>query len=143
MKEMIMRCLIAEDEFVSRHMLKEMLPESFNVDIAVNGEEAVESFRMAHLAQRPYKLIFMDVEMPIVGGIEALWHIRELEREMGIHALNRVKVIMTTAHDDLDTVLDSLDKGEASSYIVKPVDMQTLMPELTRLGFVTEHPPNH
>lgn len=132
-----MKCLIVEDEFVSRYMLKEMLPESFNVDIAVNGEEAVESFRMAHLSNRPYNLIFMDVEMPVVDGIEALWHIRELEREMSIPQSQQVNVIMTTAHDDIKTINDALDKGGAASYLIKPVDNNKLVPLLKKLGLIS------
>lgn len=129
-----MRCLIVEDEFVSRFMLKEMLPESFSVDIAVNGDEAVESFRMAHLSSHPYDLIFMDVEMPVVDGIQALWHIREMEREMSIPELLQVKVIITTAHDDIATVNDALHKGKASCYLIKPVHKDNLLELLGKLG---------
>lgn len=131
-----MKCLIVEDEFVSRYMLKDMLPESFIVDIAVNGEEAVESFRMAHLSSHPYNLVFMDIEMPVVGGLEALLHIRELERSMSVPPALQVNIIMTTAHDDIKTITTSLNEGGAASYLVKPIDIAKLMPELDKLGFI-------
>jgi two-component system chemotaxis response regulator CheY len=44
--EVSMKCLIVEDELMSRIMLKELLPTSFNIDIAVNGEEAIEALRL-------------------------------------------------------------------------------------------------
>lgn len=131
-----MKCLIVEDDFISRRILKELLSSHFDSDIAVNGEEAVTSFRMAHEGKRPYDLICMDVMMPGVDGIEALKCIRELEREMGVPPELEVKVLMTTALDDPKTVINSFYKGGATSYLVKPVSKQKLMRELRTFGLI-------
>lgn len=129
-----MKCLIVEDDFISRRILKELLAFAFDCDIAINGEEAVTSFRLAHEGKRPYDLICMDIMMPEVNGQEALRRIRELEKEMGIPPNLEAKVIMTTALDDPRTVIQAYYKGGATSYIVKPVSKQKLMRELRLLG---------
>lgn len=129
-----MRALIVEDEFLSRKVLRSFLTTIFEVDIVVNGQEAVNAFELAHEEGRPYDLILMDIMMPEVDGIEALEHIRTLERDKGIRT--PAKVIMTTALDDPKTVIRSFHDGEASAYIVKPVDKDKLFSELERLDLI-------
>lgn len=132
-----MKCLIVEDDFISRRIMKELLSASCECDIAVNGEEAVSSFRMAHEGKRPYDLICMDIMMPGVDGTEALKRIRQLEQDMGVPAAFEVKVIMTSALDDPKTVIGSFYKGGATSYLVKPISKQKLLHELRTFGLIT------
>ena len=131
-----MKCLIVEDDFISRRVLKEHLLSYFDCDIAVNGEEAIASFQLAHDGKHPYDLICMDIMMPGVNGIEALGRIRELEKGMGIPQNLEVKVIMLTALDDPHTVFKSFYKGGANSYIVKPLSRQKLVHELQQFGLL-------
>lgn len=132
-----MKCLIVEDEFISRMILKEMLTPYFDCDIAVNGEEAVTAFKLAHESKRPYDLICLDIMMPLMDGQEALRQIRELERIMDIPHELEVKVIMTTALDDPKTVFTSFYKGGATSYLVKPTSKQRLLQELRTFGLIS------
>jgi two-component system chemotaxis response regulator CheY len=106
------------------------------VEIVVNGREAVEAFRLAHTENQPYDLVLMDIMMPEVDGIEALKRIREMEAKDGLEP--RVKVIMTTALDDPQTVMKSFYDGEASAYIVKPVVKEKLYKELEKLGLLNK-----
>lgn len=129
-----MRALIVEDEFLSRKVLRSFLMSLFEIDIVVNGKEAVDAFRLAHEEGNPYALILMDIMMPEVDGIEALQQIRDLERERKLSP--RVKVIMTSALDDPKTVIKSFHDGEASGYIVKPVDKDKLFAELEKLKLI-------
>jgi len=131
-----MKCLIVEDDFISRRVLKELLSSHFDCDIAVNGEEGVTSFRLAHEGKRPYELICMDIMMPVLDGHEALRQIRELEKELGVPQSMEAKVIMTTALGDPKTVFQAYNEGGATAYIVKPVSKQKLMTELRTLGLV-------
>lgn len=131
-----MRALIVEDEFLSRKVLRSFLMTLFDVDIVVNGREAVEAFRLAHKEERPYSLILMDIMMPEVDGIEALSRIRNMELEQELEP--KAKVIMTTALDDPQTVLKTFYDGEASAYIVKPVAKDKLYQELKKLGLLNE-----
>jgi two-component system chemotaxis response regulator CheY len=130
------KCLIVEDDLISRRILKELLSSVCDCDIAVNGEEAITSFRLAHEGKRPYELICMDIMMPGTDGQEALRRIREIEKELGIPPNLEVKVIMTTALDDPKTVVQAFYQGGAASYIVKPISKQKLFSELRTLGFV-------
>ena len=129
-----MRALIVEDEFLSRKVLRSFLMALFEVDIVVNGREAVEAVRLAIDEETPYDLILMDIMMPEVDGIEALAMIRQMEKEK--EGRHRSKVIMTTALDDPRTVLKSFYDGEASAYIVKPVSKDALYNELEKLGLL-------
>jgi len=128
------KCLIAEDHLMSRRILKELLSPQFDCDIAVNGQEAIDSFQLAHESKRPYDVIFMDIMMPEVDGLEALLCIRRLERNMEIPHGLAVKVIMTTALDDPHTVIRSFNECEADAFIVKPLSRQKLATELRKLN---------
>ncbi|MSN25079.1 MAG: response regulator [Geobacter sp.] len=131
-----MKCLIAEDHLMSRRILKELLSTEADCDIAVNGQEAIDSFVLAHESKRPYDVIFMDIMMPQVDGMEALRQIRALEKKMSIPPALAVKVIMTTALDDPHTVIKSFNECEADSYIVKPLSRHKLAKELQNLKLI-------
>lgn len=132
-----MKCLIVEDDLISRRILKELLSSLGDIDIAINGEEAIVSFQMAHTGKCPYDLICMDIMMPGTDGQEALLRIREMEKEMGIPPSMEVKVIMTTALDDPSSVVQAFYKGGATSYLVKPISKQKLMNEIRKIGLLS------
>jgi len=126
--------LIVEDDLLSRRILKELFSPFGDSDIAVNGKEAIDSFQLAHESKRPYDVIFMDIMMPVVDGMEALKRIRSIEKKMGVPPSLAVKVVMTTALDDPHTVIRSFNECEADSFIVKPLSKQKLIKELRALN---------
>ena len=128
-----MRALIVEDEFLSREILRKFLEPLAEVDIVVNGEEAIQAFRYAHAENNPYDVVMLDIMMPVVNGLEALKKIRAIEKERDYPA---VKVIMTTALNDPRTVIDAFHDGGASGYIVKPVDKAKLYAEFKKVGLL-------
>lgn len=73
-----MRILIVDDE-LSRKKAQRILSQHGQCDIAINGTEALDAFRLAHEEGKPYDLITMDILMPDIDGIEALKGIREWE----------------------------------------------------------------
>lgn len=131
-----MKVLIVEDEFIGRKMLQKIISPYADCDIAIEGDEAIQAFRLAWEENRPYDLILMDIMMPNVDGHSALKSIRERENEMGLEDTDQVKVIMTTALGDPKNVFDALYKGGANSYMVKPIDKQKLLDEIKSLGLL-------
>ncbi|MFW6415286.1 MAG: response regulator [Thermodesulfobacteriota bacterium] len=131
-----MRILIVEDDFTSRKVLQKILSKHGECDIAVNGEEAIEAFKLALEETEPYSLICMDIMMPVIDGQQALQRIREIERERNLSYEQEVKAIMITALSDLQNVNEAFSKGWANSYITKPIDNSKLIEEIRELGLI-------
>jgi two-component system, chemotaxis family, chemotaxis protein CheY len=132
-----LRVLVVEDDFMVRQVVRDILEQNgAMVDIAVNGEEAVQAFRVAWRKQQPYDLLCMDIMMPRMDGHEALVKIREVEKSIGIAGPEEVKVIMLTALDDAKTVMKAYYKGGATSYIVKPIEKERLILEMQSIGLI-------
>lgn len=131
-----MKILIVEDDFISRRIIKDILSPYGDCDIVVDGQEAVQAFKLAYEADEPYNLICMDIMMPNLDGQEALKQIRDIEKRSGIKGSAEVKVIMVTALDDPKTVFKAYYKGGATSYIVKPIEKDKLIQEIRGLGLI-------
>ncbi|MFP4329956.1 MAG: response regulator [Alkalispirochaetaceae bacterium] len=129
-----MKSLIAEDDFGSRRLLQTYVQDLGPTDVVVDGEEAVQAFKLAWEENDPYDVIFLDIMMPNLDGQEALKQIRETERSIGIRERDQVKVVMTTALEDPRNVVEAYNKGAATAYLVKPIDRRRLLEELTNLG---------
>jgi two-component system, chemotaxis family, chemotaxis protein CheY len=129
-----MKILVVEDDFASRRMMQKMLEAYGDVDVVVDGVEALEAFQTAWEDSTPYNLIFMDIMMPKMDGSEAIQKIRALELQMGITPVDEVKIFMTSVMDDPRTVMQSFQQGGAAGYFVKPVDIQKLRAELADNG---------
>lgn len=132
-----MRVLIAEDDFVARRILKEILSPYGDCDVVVDGEEAVRAFQLAHEEQNPYHLVCLDIMMPNLDGQDALKRIRAIENERGIEKKTEAKVIMITALSDPKTVFNAFYRGGATAYIVKPIDKTKLLNEIRQFGLIS------
>ncbi|PRP86169.1 ATP-binding region ATPase domain protein [Planoprotostelium fungivorum] len=74
------RVLIVEDNMINQKMLKRMLEtEGCIVEVADNGQQALEKTKSAYASAQPFCVIFMDMEMPIMNGLESTKKIREFE----------------------------------------------------------------
>lgn len=131
-----MRILVVEDEFITRKLLLSILSIYGECDVAVDGEEAVLAFTMAHEENRPYDLICLDILMPNKDGHQALKEIREKEKIRAIKGPDEVKIMMMTTLGDPVNVFEAYNKGGATSYIVKPVDKVELIAEIHKLGLL-------
>lgn len=133
-----MKILIAEDDDISRMIIKKILTPFGTCDTVVNGAESIEAFKLALEDGAPYDLICLDIMMPDIDGQEALKQIRNIEKQMGIRGSQEVKVIMLTALDDPHSVVEAFYRGGATAYLVKPIEMEKLMAELKKLGLLTD-----
>ena len=126
----MLKILIVEDDFVCRQIMKDILKSFGDFDIVVDGEEAIQAFRLACEDNTPYDLIFMDIMMPSMDGQEALRQIRTIEKENDIRGAKEVKVVMTTALNDPKTVFEAYYQGCATSYLVKPLTKDKIVKQL-------------
>ncbi len=86
-----LRILVVDDIFTNRYLLSELIKLTGNeVVLAENGEEAIRI-----LENEEIDLVFMDIEMPVMNGIETTQHIRN---NMPF-PLNALPVIALTAHN--------------------------------------------
>lgn len=131
-----MRFLIVEDDFTSRKLLQQILSPYGEVDVAVNGKEAVGAFEKALTDGTPYELVCMDIMMPEMDGQEALKKIRAIEQANGVSTTDESKVVMTTALDDPKNVVEAYYKGGATSYVPKPLDRQLFLQLLKNIGLI-------
>ena len=124
-----MRSLIVEDEFTSRMQIKYFLDEYGSCDIAVNGLEAIEAYKMAIELQKPYDLICLDINLPEKNGHQVLEEIRKMEEKRGQSLKNPVKIFMTTAMDSMRNVIDAY-YSLCDEYLTKPIEKGKLVEKL-------------
>ena len=121
-----MRILIAEDDMISRKFLQKFLSTYGDCDLTIDGIESVDAFLMAHEESRPYDLVCLDIMMPKLDGLRVLKIMREFEGEKGIEEDKRVKIIMTTALIEQQTINQCISLG-CNTYITKPIDTNELI----------------
>jgi len=126
-----MRILIAEDDFASRKFMLKFLTKYAEVDVTVDGQEAVNAFELALEDGEPYDLVCLDVMMPNMDGLEALEAIRQLE--IGSDAAKRARVIMTTALNEVNQVDKAFQLG-CEGYAVKPINTEKFLMIMDKMG---------
>jgi len=114
-----------EDDNVNRLALRELLRfKDYRVDLAANGKEALSLLR-----KNKYDLILLDIQMPVLGGLETFRIIRGSE-EFKDHA--RTPVIALTAFAMKGDKEKFLDSG-MNDYISKPVEVENLYSVIERI----------
>ncbi len=114
------RILLVEDNEINQEIAYEVLKAAqLEVDIANNGQEAVDA-----VEKQKYSLILMDVQMPIMDGLEATRRIRA--------AGYRMPIIAMTAHAMLDDKETSLSAG-MNAHLTKPLEPMALFATINSL----------
>jgi two-component system sensor histidine kinase/response regulator len=116
--------LLAEDNTVNQRLATRLLEKmGHKVTLAVNGQTACELVQ-----QHKYDVILMDIQMPVMGGMEATRSILDLEKVKGVHT----PIIAMTAHamtGDADKCLQAGMDG----YVSKPIRTELLTAEIERV----------
>jgi two-component system nitrogen regulation response regulator NtrX len=109
-----MKILIIDDEKAIRRALREILEfEDCNVDEAENGKEGIEK-----LQKNEYDLIFCDIKMPVMDGIDVLSNAMKLNIE--------TPIIMISGHGNIETAVQAIKDG-AFDFIEKPLDLNRIL----------------
>ena len=130
-----MKILIVEDDFVTRKILKNFLKEYGEVDIAVDGEEAIEAFSIAMKNNENYDVVFLDILMPKLDGQEVLKSIRKIEESNDIYGSKGVKIVMTTILDDSSSIIKAF-RDQCEAYIIKPISQDEITKILIKLELI-------
>jgi signal transduction histidine kinase/DNA-binding response OmpR family regulator len=133
------RILLAEDNPVNQRLAKMMLTKAgYQVEVADNGQEAVEKYTNA---PETFDLIFMDIQMPAMDGLQATREIREREKRLQVDdkvgrktkperqntepATRRVPIVAMTAHA-MKGDKERCFAGGMDDYVAKPIKRETV-----------------
>ena len=110
------KLLIIDDERGIRNTLREILAdEGHEVEVAENGKQGLE------MAQaKAYDLIFSDIKMPEMDGLELLSALKSGEEAV------ETPVVMITGHGDVETAVQALKLG-AYDFLLKPLDLNRIL----------------
>lgn len=114
-----MKVLLVEDENELRKIVRKYLEKNgYVVDEAENGKVALEKFTLVN-----YDIILLDLNLPLVDGIEVA---REIRKE------SSVPILMLTARSQIYNKLEGFESG-ADDYLTKPFDMKELLARIVAL----------
>jgi CheY-like chemotaxis protein/HPt (histidine-containing phosphotransfer) domain-containing protein len=121
---MPLRILLAEDNHVNQRVATRLLTKlGHDVQLAENGQLALDA-----LERSEFDVVLMDVQMPVLDGLEAVAAIRRRETSTGLHQV----IIAMTAHTMSGDRERCLDAG-MDHYISKPIDAAAVCEALKRV----------
>ncbi|MBF0124568.1 MAG: response regulator [Magnetococcales bacterium] len=125
-----MKTLIVDDLIENRKLLGTLLRPYGVCEMASDGAEAVEMFKAALLEGEPFDLVLLDIMMPGMNGQEALRQIRQEEADQEVEKGQETVIIMATALDSPQAVLQAFFKGGCTDYVSKPIRSEVLFEKL-------------
>jgi two-component system, NtrC family, response regulator AtoC len=101
--------IVDDEEIVCRRLSQALLREGFVVEAFIMGRSFLE-----RMVQQPFDIVFLDMRLPDLDGLEILSRIKALRSE--------TEVIIITGHKSVETAVEAIQKG-AYHYIPKPVNL--------------------
>jgi CheY-like chemotaxis protein len=110
--------LVAEDNLINQKLIRHVL-NGFDIDVTIanNGKEAME-----HRMNNEYDMIFMDIQMPVMGGLEATANILSHERQ---HRKRHIPIVALTANALVGDREMYLSAG-MDGFLSKPIELDSL-----------------
>ena len=119
-----LRILVVDDIYTNRYLLSELIKLTGNeAVIAENGEQAIEI-----LKNQEIHMVFMDIEMPVMNGVETTQYIRN---EMG-PPLNAIPIIALTAHNP-DLFFEDFSDVGFDELVTKPYSVEKIRAKINDL----------
>jgi DNA-binding NtrC family response regulator len=107
------RVLIVDDDKNLRYAFRRILdPELYEIDEAESGEEALK-----RLSEGAYSVVFLDLRMPGMSGLECLTRIQEID--------NKIPVVIMTAFGTTELAIEAV-KGGAYDFVLKPFEVDEI-----------------
>jgi class 3 adenylate cyclase len=125
--------LAVDDDALNRGVIERIVSrKGHTVTLASGGKEALQKIK-----DGSFDLVLLDIMMPDVDGVDVLREIRQH------HSMSALPVIMVSALDDSDKVVELLELG-ANDYVTKPIDAKVLQARVkTQLNVVISHKKIH
>lgn len=121
MTDVVYKILLADDNPVNLDLTARLLKKrGHEVATAENGQEAVDCFLAS-----VFDVILMDLEMPVLSGVEAARQIRAKEKASSVDTPAYTPIIAMTAHDEETERTACLVVG-MDGFITKPIDIKTI-----------------
>jgi CheY-like chemotaxis protein/anti-sigma regulatory factor (Ser/Thr protein kinase) len=121
--------LVAEDNEINALLVRALLTRlGHRPTIAENGAAALEAWGAAERAGAPYDLVLMDVQMPVMDGLEAARRIRAAEAEASLRPTPILALTATAGADDREAAI----AAGMNEVLVKPLDRERLLEALER-----------
>ena len=128
-----MRALVVEDDTMLAKIFGMVIASFFSgIEYATNGEDGFMMYCQALEKNDPYDVIFLDIMMPRVTGLQVLEQIRHRENEFSCGCIT---IIMLTALDDQQTIDTAFNLG-CNYYLKKPVDKHQVKKSLVEVGLM-------
>lgn len=122
-----LRILVAEDNDINWEIISAMLSMfGITADRAENGRVCVDMISEAE--EGSYTLIFMDVQMPEMNGLDATRTIRKLENSWAAS----IPIVAMTADAFSENIMECMDAG-MNGHIAKPIDVKLVIKEIRRI----------
>ena len=123
-----LKVLLVEDNAVNQQIAREILSEAgLDVSVADNGQIALDLLKTAGTQKAPFALVLMDLQMPVMDGLEATRRIRELDAAWA----KDLPVIAMTAHSR-DSELQACRAAGLDDHVSKPISVSELFASIRR-----------
>ena len=122
------KVLVVEDNDINWEIISTLLSmHEITCDRAENGKIAYELIKEDEY-ENPYDLIFMDIQMPVMNGLDATRAIRKIDSEYA----KRVPIIAMSADAFSENVAECIEAG-MNGHIAKPIDMKLVLSEIRKI----------
>ncbi|MBS1794893.1 MAG: response regulator [Acidobacteria bacterium] len=114
--------LVEDDRIVARLLTHTLSQRGFQVDVATDGRQAIDSLDGTQIPD----LVLLDIILPVADGFEVLNQIRSRK------GWNKIPIIMLTSKTQEFNVVRAFESG-ADDYVTKPFQLGELMVRINRL----------